>query len=316
MTVSIDSGVEPHQAVHPLPVIAHPLGTAYLDGLLALSASAGWNQDADDWRHLLATGVGLGLSLPDGTVVACTVVLPYGPFAWISMVLVRPEHRRRGFASRLLRDALAGLEAASGRGAARIAPVLDATPAGHPVYRAEGFVDTWTFARHERAAAPAGAPCAAPPRGLRVEPLGPAHWPGLLALDARAFGASREPLLRALATRRPALAQVAVRADGSVAGHVLGRGGRNATQLGPLVAEDDATAIALLDAALAAEGGPLFVDAPDAQLAVGAALRARGFTLQRPFTRLVHPGPDPAAGPAGAPGEAALVRLVAGPELG
>ena len=30
----------------------------YLDGLLALSRSANWNQDADDWRHMLSAGRG------------------------------------------------------------------------------------------------------------------------------------------------------------------------------------------------------------------------------------------------------------------
>ena len=131
--------------------IAHPLGTAYLDGLLALSRSANWNQDADDWRHMLSAGRGWGLSAPDGTLLASTVALPYrarggsDPFAWVSMVLVLPGQRRRGFASRLLREALAWLDAEG------LTPVLDATPDGHPVYRREGFVDTWAFARHARA---------------------------------------------------------------------------------------------------------------------------------------------------------------------
>ncbi len=294
--------------------IAHPLGTAYLDGLLALSRSANWNQDADDWRHMLSAGRGWGLSAPDGTLLASTVALPYRacgggePFAWVSMVLVLPGHRRRGFASRLLREALGWLDAEG------LTPVLDATPDGHPVYRREGFVDTWAFARHARAgAAPAGTPRAAPPAGVRIEPLHEAHWPALLAIDGPAFGGDRAALLRALAARRPTIAHVAL-SDGGLAGHVLGRPGRVATQVGPLVAADAATAVALLDAALAAVPGPAFVDVPDAQPEVRDALAARGFAFQRPFTRLVHPGRHRSAPPA--PGDASSVRLVAGPELG
>ncbi|MFN7642800.1 MAG: GNAT family N-acetyltransferase [Burkholderiales bacterium] len=61
------------------------------------------------------------------------------------MVRVLPQCRGRGHASRLLREALGWLSA---RG---LLPVLDATPAGHPVYRREGFVDAWRLARHARA---------------------------------------------------------------------------------------------------------------------------------------------------------------------
>jgi GNAT superfamily N-acetyltransferase len=302
-----DSGPAPE--VH-----AHPLDATQLDGLLALSRSAHWNQTADDWRHMLATGRGWGLSLADGSLVASTIVLPYGPsaegagggFAWVSMVLVLPAHRRRGFASRLLRDALAWLDA---RG---LVPVLDATPAGHPVYRQEGFLDTWAFARYERVA-PADREQAAPPSGLTIEPLHEAHWPAVRALDAPAFGADRDALLQALARRRPTAARVAVR-DGTVVGWLLARPGRVATQLGPLVALHTDDAVALLDAALATEPGPVFVDVPDAQLELLEALRQRGFVMQRPFTRLVHPGR--AASPPPAPGDARTVRLVAGPELG
>ena len=263
---------------------------------------------------MLSAGRGWGLSHADGTLVASTVVLPYGPadglgggFAWVSMVLVLPECRGRGHASRLLREALGWLAA---RG---LVPVLDATPAGHPVYRREGFVDTWGLARHAREG---GAPAlpATVPDDLRIEPLREAHWPGLRALDAPAFGGDRSALLRALGRRAPRLAHVALR-DGAVAGYVLGRPGRGATQLGPLVAADAATGVALLDAALAAAPGRVLADAPDGQGAMHAALRARGFEVQRPFMRMLHPGDAPPAH-ARAPGDPSTLRLIAGPELG
>ncbi|MCX7231401.1 MAG: GNAT family N-acetyltransferase [Burkholderiales bacterium] len=295
-------------------VLAHPLDPERLDGLLALSGAAGWNQDADDWAHMLAAGRGWGLSQADGTLVASTVVLPYGPadglgggFAWVSMVLVLPQCRGRGHASRLLREALGWLSA---RG---LVPVLDATPAGHPVYRREGFVDAWALARHAREGG-APAPRAAVPEGLRIEPLREAHWAALQALDAPAFGGDRSALLRALGARAPRLAHVALR-DGAVTGYVLGRPGRGATQLGPLVATDAATGVALLDAALAAAPGRVLADAPDRQDAMHAALRARGFAVQRPFTRMLHAGDAPAA-QARAPGDPSTLRLIAGPELG
>jgi GNAT superfamily N-acetyltransferase len=146
-----------------------------------------------------------------GTLAASTVVLPYGTdFAWVSMVLVLPAFRRRGYASRLLRHALGAL-AAEGRGA-----VLDATPAGHAVYVQEGFADTWGFARwrrepridtatHGSAMLPADAGRG---DGPPTRALSDSDWPAIAALDTPAFGADRLPLLRTLAQRLPQAARV------------------------------------------------------------------------------------------------------------
>ena len=271
----------------------HALGPAHLAGCLALSQAAGWNQNEADWRLMLAIGQGWGLSLADGTLAASTLVLPYGgSFAWVSMVLVLPEQRRMGYASRLLRVALADLER---RG---LTPVLDATPAGREVYRHEGFQDRWTFSR----LASQGSLTQAVDGDIRA--LRESDWPWILHLDAQAFGASREPLLRALAGRLPQAALV-----WQEKGFVLGRDGRQAQQLGPLVARDARTAQALLSQGLKALAPPVYVDVAGHAPALREWLEARGFWFQRPFTRMVR-GPEPA------PGNAELLHLVAGPELG
>jgi ribosomal protein S18 acetylase RimI-like enzyme len=275
----------------------HALREEHLAGCLALSQSAHWNQNAADWRLMLEIGRGWGITLGDGTLAASTVVLPYGAFAWVSMVLVLPRHQRRGYASRLLGIALADLENRA------LTPILDATPAGREVYVREGFRDTWGFRRFrldENIAAPAR------PEGIR--PLHESDWDRLLALDAMAFGASRERLLRALAARRPQAALVAEE-DGALAGFLLGRDGREAHQLGPLVARTSAAARALLGAGLAAVRAPLYIDLVDREPALSAWLESLGFAFQRPFTRM-------ARGARAAPGETALVFCPAGPELG
>jgi N-acetylglutamate synthase-like GNAT family acetyltransferase len=269
----------------------HPLGVQHLAGCLALSQSANWNQSEADWRLMLEIGHGWGISLADGALVASTLVLPYGGnFAWVSMVLVLPEHRRMGYATRLLRVALNDLE---NRG---LTPVLDATPAGREVYQHEGFRDRWGFSRlATKDVSPA-------PADGSVRTIRERDWAWILELDALAFGASRERLLRGLARRLP---QAALVIQGK--GFLLGRDGREAHQLGPLVARDEQTAMRLLSYALAAVQPPLYLDV------VGQALRewleARGFLFQRPFTRMVR-------GSGAAPGNEKLVFLVAGPELG
>lgn len=273
------------------------LDERHLAGCLELSKSARWNQNAADWRLMLDIGRGWGIALGDGTLAASTLVLPYGGFAWVSMVLVLPSQRRQGFATRLLRIALEDLKQRA------LTPILDATPAGRAVYVQEGFVDTWGFRRFELRRA-----LAAPERPTGVRALRESDWPRLLELDARAFGASREPLLRALAAR---LAQAALVCDGSAGlqGFLLGREGREALQLGPLVARDAGTARALLAAALTAVWPPLYLDLVDREPGLGAWLESLGFAFQRPFTRMVRCAPR-------APGEAGLVFCPAGPELG
>lgn len=275
----------------------HPLGVQHLGGCIALSTSAHWNQNEADWRLMLEIGHGWGVSLDDGTLAASTLVLPYGRFAWVSMVLVLPEHRRKGYATQLLRKALAELENRA------LTPILDATPAGHEVYLLEGFRGTWGFRRFQLQEA-----IAAIERPTGVRPLHASDWPQLLALDTQAFGASRERLLRSLAARLPQAALVAEE-SGRLAGFVLGRDGREARQLGPLVARSSDATRALLAEALANVPPPLYIDVVDREPGITAWLESLGFEFQRPFTRMVHGAPV-------APGDPALVFCPAGAELG
>jgi GNAT superfamily N-acetyltransferase len=272
--------------------IEHPLGEAHLPGCLILSKAANWNQNEADWRLMLGIGRGWGISLADGTLAASTLVLPYGAdFAWVSMVLVLPGQRRKGFATRLLRTAIAYLETH------RLSPILDATPAGRAVYIREGFSDRWAFkrffARQRKAVHAEG----------EARPLRDSDWDEILEVDREAFGASREKLLRNLYRRKPQAAYVI---EGK--GFVLGRDGREASHIGPLVCRDIDSARALFAHALGAQEGPLYADLAD-HAPLHDLLEESGFAFQRPYTRMVR-GERPA------PGNETLTYLVAGPELG
>jgi len=298
------------QPVTPTPIT--PLSTRDLPGALALSASAGWNQSEADWRTMLQLGQGWGIRTQGeggAEVLAASVVtMPYGAaVAWISMVLVLPEYQRRGYASHLLRHAIAAL---TSRG---LTPILDATPAGHAVYLQEGFADTWGFARYRRERLEAARAESTPDtagHAFATRALHDADWPAIEALDLPAFGASRIALLRCLAQRLPSAARV-VEVQGRLCGYVLGRDGREATQIGPLVADDPMLAMSLLNDVLGGLTGPVVVDLLDHQKALLPWLQQRGFAFERPFTRMVH-----GALPAVAPGDPTHVVLAAGPELG
>jgi GNAT superfamily N-acetyltransferase len=253
----------------------------------ALSALVGWNQVEADWSVFLDQGEVRLLQDAKQGLAATAALLPYGTqLAWISMVLVHPDQRRRGFATALLRWAM---QARPGIGCL----ALDATPAGRQVYGLLGFADIFGFARWSL-------PGTLPPQDIPVRPMTEADWPMVLALDAMAFGAPRQALLRGFAARAPALV-----AEG---GFVLARDGLRTPQIGPVVAQDEATACALVAAARAALGRPAVLDVPDAATGLAARLAAQGGAPQRPFTRMALGG-MPAAQPA-------RNFVLAGPEFG
>ncbi len=258
----------------------------------ALSALVGWNQVEADWRIFFDAGE--VRVLDDGSpdcLAASAAVLPFGPgLAWISMVLVRPDRRRAGLATQLMRWAVERLGSTP-------CIALDATPAGREVYRRLGFRDVLGFTRW-RLPAPPEAPA------IALRPIDAADWHALLTQDLAAFGAPRAALLRGFAQRLPQAAFIA--ADGT--GFVLGRDGLRAPQIGPVVARDQATALALIAAAQRALGQPAVLDLADDAAGVAAAFRAAGAEPLRPFTRMTRGAP--------LPGASRDLVAMAGPEFG
>jgi GNAT superfamily N-acetyltransferase len=269
--------------VHSDPALAteSPLLASELPDAEELVREAGWNQTAADWRAFLELGTVYAIRTGAGRVIATAATLPYGgKFAWISMVLVAQEYRRRGFATRLLRRCIDDLTAAN------MVPVLDATPAGREVYRGLGFNDAWEFQRLARLERQGTPHTAARPQDFKIHAITDDVWPKLCTYDARVFGADRGKLLSRLRGRAPNI-ECFAECDGQIVGILLGRDGRIATQIGPLVADSDDVARTLLTRAIDAVDGPIFVDVSDSKKDLLAFLAARGFTPQRPLTRML-----------------------------
>jgi GNAT superfamily N-acetyltransferase len=264
----------------PRLTVKQSLTASEMDDVGALVREARWNQLAADWRVFLEFGRLYVAEMDEGHIVATTATLPYGGrFAWISMVLVTGDYRRRGLATKLMQWAMRDLAAGD------LVPVLDATPDGRAVYRRLGFEDSWGFQRLRRERRGAGATLA-PPAGVTVRPLAQADWPALCAYDAAAFGADRGAVLAGLRGRLAAADLVAMRGD-SIAGFLLGRDGGLAAHIGPLIADDEAIARALVARALDAIEGPLFIDLADSKAELRSFLDAHGFAAVRPFTRML-----------------------------
>jgi GNAT superfamily N-acetyltransferase len=260
------------------------LDGAGLPAALALSAEAGWNQSEADWRIFLEQGQVFILRDAD-RIVASAAILPYGSFAWISMVLVTASHRQQGLGTRLLRHCIAELQHLG------CTPYLDATPAGEKVYLPLGFQPVMGITRWQG-------------QGRAQTLSAPsADIDTCLARDTAAFGAGRAPLLRSFLDRMPKLA---IQDD---TGFVLARSGRLATQIGPLAADSEADALRLLQAALDRATGPVFLDIPDRWAALRGELERRGFTIQRGFRRM-------ALNSNICNGDPARSFVIAGPEFG
>jgi GNAT superfamily N-acetyltransferase len=243
----------------------------------ALVKEAGWNQTEADWRTFLDFGT-VHAMRDNGKVIATAATLPYGgKFAWVSMVLIAGYYRRQGLGTKLMQRCLDEL-AAKG-----LTPVLDATPAGRDVYVGLGFQDSWGYKRmllSDRKVVPSLE------NNIAVEAISDSSWAELCAYDATIFGADRSNVLSRLRGRLPE-AEFCVWRGGHVVGFLLGRMGRRAAQLGPLVAESEEIASALLAQALETVSAPVYIDFIDDKPLTARFLATAGFVAERPLTRML-----------------------------
>jgi GNAT superfamily N-acetyltransferase len=272
-------------ATEPIEIVELDVDDAQA-GIL-LSTEAGWNQNEADWRFFLSQGAVFGMR--DGArLIATAALLPYSAGnAWISMVLVTADFRRRGIATKLI-DAC--LNAAARRD---LTTWLDATPDGATVYGPLGFKPTLQL-RRLRLTKPQG--------NGAFRPLSAGHLGTLSARDAGAMGFDRSTLLSEFSARPGSRI---VSGDRAMA---LVRDGRIARHIGPLLADRADQALALVDAIVRSETGPWLIDAVHSQEEFLSGLVASGWNIERPFQRMRF-GPA-AISPAQPP------FAVAGPEFG
>jgi GNAT superfamily N-acetyltransferase len=278
-----------------------PIDAALSEAVWPLSVEAGWNQNLADWRFMLGAGRGFGCVSPDGRWQASSLVLPLGQrLAWISMVLVTRDRRRGGVGTGLLKRCIEEV-----RSSGAVAG-LDATEQGRPIYLPLGFHDLYAIARWHFDDAKDVVPA---PAGASLRPIGPADLPRLALYDRPLTAMERPAILAHLALRQPGRAWIAEDRAGKIVGYVLGREGRVATSLGPVVADSEAIALALVSKAAAAASGPFIIDVPTAHRAVRTWLEKQGAVTPRGYMRMT-------LGEAKGLDDATHVFALAGPELG
>jgi GNAT superfamily N-acetyltransferase len=306
---------------------AHDL--AFADSLRAL---AGWNQTPDDWlRFLNHQPDGCFIAEWDGQPVGTATTTIYeDKVAWIGMVLVHPDARRRGIGRALLEHCIAFLKP-------RVACIkLDATPLGKTLYDTLGFKDEWTLRRWETS----HVELPANPMKYHV-----CHWgdaddtTSMEALDREAFGVNRwQMVLRTKYQSARFLVHLTPKERVNAFGTF--RLGSRACYLGPVVGESIAaagpliksfltdlvnqpvywnkplTAQSLSASSLIAQSvlrnlpnQPIFWDIPDPNTCAVELAQRLGFTPQRPLIRMF-------LGENKWPGDPQRIFALAGPEIG
>jgi predicted N-acetyltransferase YhbS len=233
-------------AAEPLPAAPDlrvaPFTAEHLAGAWSLSQQASWPHREQDWALTLSVSQGLA-ALADDRVVGTALCSNFGAAAALSMIIVDRALRGRGLGRTLMVGAMAKAGSREMR--------LTATAEGLPLYASLGFVEVGRIAQHQGVA-----------RSVQAEATvrrgGAGDVARLAQMDAAASGLSRAALLQRIA------------ADGEVLladrGFALLRAFGRGHVVGPIVAQDDATARALLAAAATRmQGRFLRVDVPEAR---------------------------------------------------
>ena len=262
---------------------------------------AGWNQSRADWeRFLKMEPKGCFLAEYQNTPVGTATTVTYdNKVAWIGMVLVHPDHRRKGIGRALLLKCIEHLQ-----NLAIPSIKLDATPAGQSVYEALGFKPEWTLSRWERSK-----PTAAHTTPNIIDnkfELEDSKLEAISRLDQSAFGVSRKHLLGEISHQSCSFAEVK-------SGFGFIRTGAKALQIGPVIAETERNFHHIIQLIaygfLKNQNYRIFWDIPDQNLTARCWAEKNGFTIQRTLTRMFL-GSNPYAG------NPRMQYAIASPDLG
>jgi hypothetical protein len=214
------------------------------------AAAEGWNPGlADDACFAAADPKGFFIGELDGAPAATVSCVNYGAsFAFLGFYIVREDLCGRGYGLRIWRAAIA-------HAGARVIG-LDGVVAQQQNYRRSGFELAYANVRYGGTVTSPHAPKAGV-IALTEVPLATVE-----AYDATVFPAPRTAFLRAW-IGSPGHVGCALVRNGGLAGWGVIRPCRKGRKIGPLVADDRATAEVVLSALLAnAGGGEIFLDVP------------------------------------------------------
>ncbi|MFI7276920.1 GNAT family N-acetyltransferase [Streptomyces sp. NPDC049879] len=265
-------------------------GAADLPTLRRWADDEGWNPGESDLPAFQAADPrGFLLGRLDGEPVASVSAVRHGPgFGFLGLYIARPEVRGQGYGMRMWR---AAMERFGDRNVG-----LDGVVAQQDNYRRSGFRHAWNHIRYE-GTLPTGAAADAPD-GVTLVDGRSLPFAVLADHDRRYFPGERDTFL-AQWVALPTHTSLAAVADGALRGFAVARPASRGTRIGPLHADSEATAHALLTAlATTARPGPLVLDVPDVNPPAVRLVERLGFTPVFECARM-YTGPTPETDTAG-----------------
>ncbi|WP_245613181.1 GNAT family N-acetyltransferase [Skermanella stibiiresistens] len=253
-----------------------------LDRVIQWAADEGWNPGLGDAAAFhLADPTGFHIvEADDGQPAAAISVIRYGErFGFLGLYIARPGYRARGHGMTIWRS---GMEYLAGRTVG-----LDGVVAQQENYRKSGFALAHRNIRHQGVVPPVEAP-----DGLTS--LTDMPFDTLLDYDLPLFGAPRAAFLSAWIGMPGVIALAAGASAESFQGYAVARPCRVGWKIGPLFADDPATADALFRgiATRLPANETVILDVPEPNRAA-LALAAR-FGLTPAFeTARMYAGPPP-----------------------
>jgi GNAT superfamily N-acetyltransferase len=241
---------------------------------LRLSRQAGWNQTMSDWQRFFNFGPeGCFVAELGGHLIGTTMTFASGRVAWIAMVLVEKDARRKGIGTALMKHSLGYLDACKVRTVR-----LDATGMGRPIYEKLGFKPEYELIRFEGKASSGGAVTS-------VKNVTPKMLEKVIKFDKRMMGENRGKMLQALFNEFPQNIRVLMQGR-KLEGFVTMRSGSNAVQIGPCTATLNAGPDLLTDALNRCAGKIVLIDIPTGNVHAVKIAESKGFEIQRRFLRM------------------------------
>jgi hypothetical protein len=232
-----------------------------------LAQRVGWPREGAKWDLLLSLGRGHGCPALDGALLAMVVITGLEGAGFVAMMVVDPAAQGRGLGRTLLEHAMT-----------EVGPplMLYATAAGRPLYERLGFCEVDGAQKHIGMLRPALRP-------PEVRDAAASDHARIVDEDARAFGFRRSALLTRLLEHA---GRVVVDERG---GFAIRWHNGELEVVGPVVAEDEDAAIALVDGASEGCVSRARVDVPVGSSRLAAHVRSLGLEDLGPAPLMIWP---------------------------
>jgi GNAT superfamily N-acetyltransferase len=235
-----------------------------LDTALQLTQAERWSHRREDWEFHYRLGRGWAACNTDGKLLGTASWWAYGDrFGTVGLVLVDQAHQGQGIGRQLMNVVMADA-------GPRVLQLV-ATKAGRTLYQRCGFREQHGVGQHQGVAAQIPAFAVPPDTVLRT--VSPADVAALCDLDANAFGADRQQLVKAVSD---AGSGVLAQRNGRLAGFALVRQSGRGVVIGPVIADGEPLAIALIGHQLKTTSEFARVDIPKAAVQLAGWLEAAG----------------------------------------